>query len=95
MRLKDKLMPYTYQNLIKLYKKLLKEGNKKKLFFFRGLVYASLNHPECVGWRNTEDYLEEMCRLGLFEEYYRTYKKFNVIRWFDMSISEGAKKMLL
>lgn len=93
--IRNKLSSDVYQDVIKFYKKLLREGDKKKLYFFKGLVYAALNHEENKGWRRANEYLGEMCLYheDYFESYYRVYNK-NKMGYFGMEIPDCIKKLL-
>lgn len=50
----------TYDAIIRVYKELLKEGDKKKLYFFKSEVYGCLNPngPKRY-WRRADDFLGE------------------------------------
>lgn len=88
--LKNRLRPSTYKNLIELYKAILMEGNKEKLYFFKGLVYLAFFPNGEAKWREPDDFLGEMCVNNHFDIYFR-YKETN---WFGSPISEGIKKIL-
>ena len=50
----------TYDAIIRVYKDLLREGNKKKLYLFKAEVYGCLNPLDTsTAWRNVDDFFGE------------------------------------
>ena len=51
----------TYDAIIRVYKDLLREGNKKKLYLFKSEIYACLNPStrSYTGWRKVDDFFSE------------------------------------
>ena len=96
-RIRNKLPLCVYQDLMRMYKHLLREGNKDKLYFFKGVVYASLNQNNDGCYRQGEDFLEEMCEgrydYLVFENYYIAYKTDKKI-WFGRNVEECIKEIL-
>lgn len=80
------------------YKQLLKEGDKDRLYFFKGMVYAAINHDNTQGWRCANDFLEEVCNSHfMFETYYALHKDRekndkNSSSLFGMTINDCIKR---
>lgn len=50
----------TYDAIIRVYKDLLREGDKKKLYLFKAEVYGCLNPLNTsTAWRNVDDFFGE------------------------------------
>ena len=99
-RIQNKLSPYVYQDVIRVYKTLLREGNKHKLYFFKGIVYCCLNPSTPEGWRKPDDFLSEMCGRyyggqSIFQHYYDCHRITNgEMKWFGRDIKECIKEIL-
>jgi hypothetical protein len=99
-RIRNKLSPYVYQDVIRAYKTLLREGNKHKLYFFKGIVCCCLNPSTPEGWRKPDEFLSEMCNeycggKSTFEHYYDCHRMTNgKMRWFGRDIKECIKEIL-
>ena len=83
-RIRNILPLHVYQDVITMYKYLLKEKNKDRLYFFKGLVYAAINHEKNKGCRSADDFLGEICRpktypnsfpYSIFESFYSSHKR--------------------
>jgi hypothetical protein len=97
----DKTLEPTVSNMIiGLYKYLLKLGDKEKLYFFKGIVYACYNPSPIGGWREPQDFLFSMCQRNhdtfkyyVFEGWYGQYKRGHY-SWFGNNIRDCIKMIL-
>ena len=99
-RIRNKLSLYVYQDVIRAYKHLLREGNKDKLYFFKGIVCCCLNPSTLGHWRKPDEFLSEMCNeyyggQSTFQHYYDCHRMTNgKMKWFGRDIGECIKEIL-
>lgn len=80
----------TYDGIIKAYKNLLREGDKRKLYRFKGVLYACLNAEKLKGWRKVDDFFGEE-NLPKAVKYLICGKQEN---WFGQELAECIKKTI-
>lgn len=82
----------TYDAIINAYKQLIKEGNKAKLYHFKGILYACLNVSNEPGWRKVdnlfgEEYIQDVLNYSTSSDYHQE-------EWFGRNIEECIKKTI-
>lgn len=80
----------TYDEIIKAYKNLLREGDKHGLYRFKGILYACLNANDEPGWRKVDDFFGEK-NLPSVVKYLIYGKQEN---WFGQELAECIKKTI-
>ena len=80
----------TYDGIIQAYKNLLREGDKRGLYRFKGVLYACLNANNESGWRKVDDFFGEKS-LPKAVKYLICGKQEN---WFGQELAECIKKTI-
>lgn len=80
----------TYDGIIKAYKNLLREGDKRGLYRFKGVLYACLNADKLNGWRKVDDFFGEK-NLPKAVKFLICGKQEN---WFGQELAECIKKTI-
>lgn len=82
----------TYDTIISKYKSLIKEGDKQKLYRFKGLVYACLNplNDGIGSWRSVDSFFSpnEWSTIDY------ALGKHTSPWWFGLNINECSKKTI-
>lgn len=80
----------TYDAIIKAYKNLLREGDKRSLYRFKGMLYACLNANNEPGWRKVDDFFGEV-NLPRAVKYLICGEQEN---WFGQNLAECIKRTI-
>lgn len=80
----------TYDGIIRVYKDLLRKGDKRKLYRFKGVLYACLNANSESGWRKVDDFFGKE-NLPKAVKFLICGKQEN---WFGQELAECIKKTI-
>ena len=87
----------TYDAIMRAYKEILREGNKRKLYRLKGMLYACLNADNDASWRKVDDFFGEenlpsVVKYVLTSSFTKTAT--NQEGWFGQNLAECIKRTI-
>ena len=86
----------TYDAIMRAYKKILREGDKHKLYRLKGMLYACLNADNDASWRKVDDFFGEENLPSVVKYTLTSFTKTatNQENWFGQNLAECIKRTI-